>query len=245
MAQKYGKAGKSTYQMADKRGKQVIFILLLGLGSALVIYLLLSNSSALGLSGGAVLVLLVLLRVLPDFFEKKAKQKEKEERRAIRGAKAEEKVESLLDDLGEGYLVLHDVESQYGNIDHLVISQTGGVFLIETKAHGGKVTLADGKLQVNGHDPEKDFIAQCLRNAFWVRDQIQRLIGVKPWITPLLVFTNAFVQGSLTIKGIHVLNKKYLLPVIQGKQIKNSVTNTIWEKREAIAHLLMQNNDRI
>jgi hypothetical protein len=37
------------------------------------------------------------------------------------------------------------------------------------------------KWQVNGHDPEKDFIAQCLRNAFWVRDQIQSLIGVKPW----------------------------------------------------------------
>lgn len=146
MSQKIGKAGKSTYEMADRRGKQVVFYLVLGIVGVLVVYFLLTNAKELGLGSGAVLVLLFLLKALPDFFEGKAKKKEKEERRAIRGAKAEEKVGELLDALGDGYVVLHDVVSPYGNIDHVVIAQDGGIFLLETKAHGGQVTLVDGVL---------------------------------------------------------------------------------------------------
>lgn len=239
MTQKTGKAGKSTYQMAEKRHRQGTFYLVLALGAVLVIYLLINNSQTLGLSGGAILALLLLLRVIPDFAERKTRQKDKEERRAIRGAQAEEKVESLLDDLGEGYWVLHDVESPYGNIDHLVISQESGIFLLETKAHGGQVTPADGHLLVNGHDPEKDFVAQCLRNTYWVRDQVGAVIGVKPWITPLLVFTNAFVRGPLSIKGVRILNKKYLLTTIQTTQSRNNAAQAIWENRELIEQRLL------
>ncbi len=239
MVQKSGKAGKSTYQMAEKRGKQAIWIIVLGIGGLLVIYMLLSNSQVLGLGGGAILILLILLKILPDFVVRKANRKKKEERRAIRGARAEEKVESLVDDLGDGYLVLHDVESRYGNIDHLVISQQGGVFLIETKAHGGKVTAESGKLLVNGHDPEKDFINQCLRNTYWVRDQIEFITGIKPWVTPLLVFTNAFVRGKITIKGVRVLNKKYLLSTIQEVQSRDNLAKSVWSQREEIERRLM------
>lgn len=236
MAQKTGKAGKSTYLMAGKRHRQGTLYLVLALGAVVVIYLLINNSQALGLSGGALLILLLLLRIVPDFAERKTKQKNKEERRALRGAQAEEQVESLLDNLGEGYLVMHDVESPYGNIDHLIISQQSGIILVETKAHGGQVTQVEGRLLVNGHDPEKDFINQCLRNTYWVRDKVESVIGTKPWVTPLLVFTNAFVRGNLTIKGVGVLNKKYLLTAIQGKQTRHSENQVIWEEREEIEH---------
>jgi hypothetical protein len=50
--------------------------------------------------------------------------------------------------------VIHDVVSPYGNIDHIVLNAQGGIFLIETKAHGGRVSVVDGRLLVNGHDPE-------------------------------------------------------------------------------------------
>ena len=243
MAQKYGKSAKSTYEMANKRRKQSILILALGLLAVIVIYLLITNQKTLGLSSGAVTVLVLALLILPDFVKGKSRKKDKEERRAIRGAKAEEKVEGLLDGLGERYVVLHDITSPYGNIDHLVIGRESGIFLLETKAHGGRVEIVDGALKVNGHDPEKNFIAQCLRNTYWLREQVEEVTGVKPWVTPLLVFTNAFVKGSPTLKGVRVLNKKYLLPTIQGKQ-RQGGARAVWEKREEIVRLLNGGKER-
>ena len=237
MAQKYGKSAKSTYEMANKRRKQSILILVFGLLAVSVIFLLLSNQKTLGLSSGAVTGLVLALLILPDFVKGKSRKKDKEERRAIRGAKAEEKVEGLLDGLREGHVVLHDIESPYGNIDHLVIGREGGIFLLETKAHGGTVAIVDGALKVNGHDPEKDFIAQCLRNTYWVREQVEGVTGEKPWVTALLVFTYAFVMGSPTLKGVRVLNKKYLLATIQGKQ-RQGGAGAVWEKRGEVVEVL-------
>ena len=112
----------------------------------------------------------------------------KEEKRAIRGARSEEKIGDMLTELSEDYLVLHDIDSPYGNIDHVVFSKRNGVFLIETKSHGGKVTVEGRTLLVNGKLPEKDFIAQALQNSFWLKKEIGNLIGPSPWITPILVF---------------------------------------------------------
>lgn len=75
MTQKAGKARKSTYQMAEKRHWQGTMYLVLALGAVVVIYLLITNSKPLGLSGGAFLVLLILMRVIPDFAERKPKKK--------------------------------------------------------------------------------------------------------------------------------------------------------------------------
>ncbi len=116
----------------------------------------------------------------------------------------------------------------------MVISQEGGIFLLETKSHGGRVELINNDLMVNGKPPEKDFIAQVLRNTYWLREEVEKVTGMKPWVTPLLVFTNAFVRGNLKAKGIMILNKRYLLEALQKKQ-KDS--EKIWEKREAIVKL--------
>ena len=110
---------------------------------------------------------------------------------------------------------MHDIESPYGNIDHIVIGKNAGIFLLETKAHGGKVEVNGETLLVNGKLPEKDFIAQALRNSYWLRDEISQIVGDKPWITPILVFTNAFVPPTRPVKGVSIINKKYLLNFLQ------------------------------
>jgi hypothetical protein len=65
----------------------------------------------------------------------------KEERRAAWGAKGEELIGSILEELDEGYLVQHNLLSPFGNIDHLVLGKDSGLFLVETKAHGGESAL--------------------------------------------------------------------------------------------------------
>jgi hypothetical protein len=202
-------------------------------GAVLLILVLVSNSKALGLGGLSIISLLFLARLAMDYMEGKANRMIKEERRAIRGARAEEKVGSLLESLDDGYLVIHDVTSPYGNIDHIVIGKESGVFLIETKAHGGRASVADGRLLVNGHEPEKDFIAQTLKNTYWLRNELKNAFNVIVWITPVLVFTNAFVERAAPIKGVTIINRKFLSRLVQKPNLM--VQNVaVWENRERV-----------
>jgi hypothetical protein len=185
------------------------------------------------------LILLILIRVFPDIIEGRVDRKLNEEKRAIRGAKGEEKIGEILTGLPEDFRVLHDIESPYGNIDNIVIGKNSGIFLLETKAHGGKVVVEGETLLVNGKLPEKDFIAQTLRNTYWLRDEISRIVEGKPWITPIIVFTNAFVAPTRPIKGVIIVNKKYLLNILQKTNKPNVVNAKVWEHKRAIENELL------
>ena len=233
MSRQYRSAGQSTRDMAEKRYRERLRFVLPIAAVAIVILVVLFNSSVLGIGGLGIIGLVVVARLAMDYMEAKANRLMKEERRAIRGAKAEEKIGSFLDTLGEDYLIIHDVVSPYGNIDHVVISKESEAFLIETKAHGGRISAVNGQLLLNGHEPEKDFVAQTLRNTYWLRDRIRAEIGLDVWITPILVFTNAFVERMMPIKGVTVTNKRYLIGVLQRRStIARSLA--VWEGRERI-----------
>lgn len=233
-------AGRSTRKMAHRRRKKAMSGLLLALIIVIAIGILLQNASALGLGGGAILILLILLGVVPDLADSYDRRQTKTERRAVRGAVAEERVEGILGELDDDdYLVLHDIVSPYGNIDHIVISRQGGIFLIETKAHGGRVTLTGSEILVNGHPPEKNFIAQTLKNTYWLRDQIGGIIGHKPWIKSVIVFTNAFVEPGKPIRGVSVINRKYLVNFIQRSSKPKHENEILWMKRDEVESLLI------
>jgi len=231
------RAGQSTREMAALRYKNRVWFVLLTTGIVLLIILVAYHSNTLGIGGFGFVGLIILARLVMNYSDAGTKKMMKEERRAIRGAKGEEKVGSILESLGEEFLVIHDVLSPYGNIDHVVISKENGIFLLETKAHGGRVSVNNGHLLVNGYDPEKDFIAQTLNNTYWLRDKICNLIDVHVWVIPVLVFTNAFVEGTAPIKGVKIINKKYLLNTLQRPNTK-APNLVIWEKREKIIKAL-------
>ena len=234
MPYRRGQAGKSTFDMAWKRYIRLIWIGVIGIALFIGLWFLFTHASALKIGGAGLVILLFLILGYEDIFDWILRKLEKPMKRAQRGARAEVKVDSLLDNLSENYFVLNDVVSQFGNIDHIVISKYGGIFLIETKSHGGNVTVENGELLVNGYLPEKNFIAQTLNNTYWLRDQVTQLTGIKPWITPLIVFTNAFVHFSPPVKGIRVINKKYLVSTIERGKSGNAGNLMIWEAREKI-----------
>jgi len=228
-------AGKSTREMAKKRRGTALIIGLIGLVIILILGLLLQNTRVFGIGSGGILVLLVLLRIIPDIADSLVKRKLKDEKRAIRGAKAEETIGELLSKLSDEYLVLHDITSPYGNIDHIVFSKYAGIFLLETKSHGGRVEIINGILCANGKPPEKNFIAQTLKNTYWLKKTIEQITGKRVWISPVLVFTNAFVEPTRPVKGISIINKKYLLNIL-GKAAKQNLEMAgIWQVREKIA----------
>jgi len=233
------KAGQSTREMAQKRRKKSIQFLIFALIIAVAIYLFSTNKEAMGAIGGiGVLIMLVAIKVIPNILVDQSKKQDKLERRAIRGAVGEEKIGDLLDELGEDFFVINDVNSQFGNIDHVLIGKYCGILLIETKSHGGKVTVENETLLLNGHLPEKDFIKQPLNNTYWLRDQLTPIIGTKPWITSVIVFTNAFVSVYKPIKGITITNKKFLKQWVEKKSLPGPSYLHYWEKRFEIREKL-------
>lgn len=217
MALKHGTAGKSTRDMEKKRYIARVIMVAIGLLSMALLYLILSSMlpKNKGLSGViSVVATIIAMKIIANTTLKEAKEVERLERRASRGAEAEEKVDGLLKKLPNDYAVFNDVESPYGNIDHVVINTNNAIFLLETKAHGGTVSYNESSLLVNGKVPEKDFISQTLKNTFWLRDYLKEQTGVELYVKPIIVFTNAFVKVHKPIKGVSVINKKYLLDSI-------------------------------
>jgi hypothetical protein len=238
MSNQSHKAGASTRELAKKRwikGLLIFWSLIAIIGGFIA---LIANQKELGLGGIGVFVLLVFMQLVAHYFDNRLDTQMKTQRRAVRGAVGEEVIGALLQTLPDDFLVLHDVVSQYGNIDHIVLSKKGGVFLIETKAHYGYVMVQEDKLLVNGKPPEKNFIYQILNNTYWLREQIETVIGVKPWVNGIIVFTKAIVPSDLKIKNIILTDKNHLLSSLQGVSFA-PVTQKVWEQREEISKKLL------
>ena len=158
MARHYGTAGKGARMMASKRA-QTISIILVGL-FLLSAFLLFGSSRIARLGGPAAIILLGAIAIGMKHIDKATDHIVKRAKDAQRGAEAEEKVALRLDDLPDGYHVFHDIDFDGYNIDH-VVAGPGGIFLVETKSHAGKVTAKGDVLLLNGSPPAKDFLKQA------------------------------------------------------------------------------------
>ena len=236
MAHPQSQLPSSTRRMAIQRRQSAALIAILTLLALVGISLVIKDSKPLGIGGTTVLALLILMGAISRHADREITYLLRRERHALRGAKGEEEVERILSSLDCAYFVINDIATPYGNIDHVVLSQAGGVFLIETKSHRGKVEMHDDVLTLNGHPPTKDFIGQVLRNTYWLRDEISPIVGTKPWITAILVFTNAFVPRIKPVKGVRVLNKRFLMEALASS---NSWASQIWGAREPISRKLL------
>ncbi len=228
-------AGASTRAMAAQRRKALITVLLGGFAVLMALAFLLGKSQALGIGSLGMVVLLIIIRFGADFLDVIIRRGERAVRRAERGAYAEEQVGRALERLGEDFFVLHDVESPYGNIDHIVITREGRIFLLETKSHRGKFTAAGDNLLLNGHPMEKDPIDQVLRNVFWLKGRLREVIGREPWVEGIVVFSRALVPKDLIVRGVRVQNIRYLEPILRAKGQGDSY---LWESRELIRQAL-------
>jgi hypothetical protein len=233
-------AGESTNKMADRRYLNLIITAFTGFGIVCFVGMLMSNPKKFGISSIGIIVLLFLMKVLPEILNKLLDKKGIEVTRARKGADAEIIVDNLFAGLSGQYFIINDINSNFGNIDHVVIKKNTGVFLIETKSHYGKVTTEDKSILINGHSTEKDFIAQTLKNAYWLRDKVFSITGSQVWIYPIIVFTKAFVPYLAPIKGIHIVNIKFLLQTMEKINSNNPVNQKIWEYKEEILKKLKE-----
>lgn len=234
-------AGESTNKLADKRYINLLIYGFVGFVFFVLLAVTINNTKAWGISGIGTLILLILLKTLPDYFFRQVDKKTKEVNRARKGAEAEKRIDGIFENLSDQYYVINDVVSNFGNIDHVIIKRDAGVFLVETKSHHGKVSFSDKSILLNDHPTEKDFIAQTLSNVYWLREKINPIINYNVWIYPIIVFTNAFVPFAPPIRGIHMVNIKFLLNTFEKLNNEHPINQRVWEKREAIYTALKGN----
>ena len=131
------------------------------------------------------------------------------ERTWISGGRAEGAVGAELEKLrAHGCYVFHDLPLPgLGNVDHVVLGETG-FFCIETKSHKGRVTSAKGELSINGRSTGKDFIKQTWRGTYRLREILAAEVA------PILLFSDAFVEGHVSCRGVRVLPLAWLVEEI-------------------------------
>ena len=109
------------------------------------------------------------------------------------GAEAEKRTARRLRRLARrGWMVMHDLPGRYGNRDHVVVAPSGEIFLLDTKAPGGRVTVEHGVLRVRWlEDPddgyEKDLTPRMKGAAAGLADDLAQALPRRPWVTPVVV----------------------------------------------------------
>ncbi len=144
-----------------------------------------------GLVAGSGVALWVSLRETPPRYVEKRRD----------GAEGERKAEMALRPLERaGWRVFHDVQTGYGNYDHIVVGPTG-IYLIESKNLMGVVSLRDGVPHLTRrHDPEERLTfdrvrPRALSDAARIKGDIERLTGRRTWVQAVVAFWSEFPEG--------------------------------------------------
>ncbi len=125
--------------------------------------------------------------------------------RRVQGAVEEETVAALLAPLeADGFVVLHDLDTGRGNVDHVVVGPTG-IFVLETKAWTGRVYLKPGPRLMCGAREEDRTISQVLAEVFEVRRRL-RHVGMDGWVEAFVALTaTRLPKGEIDLRGVRVV----------------------------------------
>jgi hypothetical protein len=124
------------------------------------------------------------------------------------GAQGEKWTEKRLRPLErDGWIVAHDLEAKFGNVDHFIVGP-GGVFLLDSKNWSGIVSIEDGIATVTPPDnPDAAWSWPRLpgalkRASFKNKEAIEKLTGVRVFVQPVVVIWAPFEQRQVLSNGV-------------------------------------------
>ncbi len=135
----------------------------------------------------------------------------------VKGARGEERVARLLALLPQTYAVFHGLKigDNAGDVDHVVVGP-GGLFVIETKNWTGRVTVADGRILLDGREPDRAPLEQVRRAADHFRSVLREVGGPELPVQPVLCFVeNATAPAPTGVGGVLVCASGVLCATIQ------------------------------
>ena len=119
----------------------------------------------------------------------------------FKGAHGEELTGFFLCGLPKGWHVFHDYPLACRIYADHIVAGPEGLFSIETKYWSGRVTLAGGKILVNGREPSRPPLEQAARQAVLTEALLGRRLPQAPSCTPILCFASDTFDGPPTKAG--------------------------------------------
>jgi hypothetical protein len=140
------------------------------------------------------------------------------------GIRGERHVGRLLEEARKhGYIPFHDIPGDNFNVDHALVGP-GGVFAIETKTRskrtgkGAQQVDYDGKrVLVDGHEPERDPIAQAEGSARHLQQILKNMTGHTVDVRPVVLFPTWWVNEPREQPRVWVLNEKRLFSYLKNE----------------------------
>ena len=151
-----------------------------------------------------------------------------------KGRAGEEKVEEVLADLADKYLVFSGLTlpNGRGDIDFIVVGDSG-VWLLEVKSHRGIFSVRDGKLTSNRF-LKKDFIKQIESQVRALRSFLERKnLNVK--ITGVLVLSDERAQ---LVGGLGVVGGTFVVPLAAVPDLINHKSSVEFNGVEKVGAIL-------
>lgn len=142
-----------------------------------------------GLIGGAAFAFWLLARLSPPGWIENWQS----------GARGEQETAKVLREVErEGWIVLHDLPAERGNVDHIVVGPAG-VYLLDSKRLGGSVSVDEKGVTVRRlDDPDLTYqhagSGHLLSLARQTHDRVLANSRIKTWVTPVMVLWAEFPQ---------------------------------------------------
>jgi hypothetical protein len=222
MAKVLGESGRYVSQEATKRLHSTwkLAVITMAVVGAIFGFMVRSYFPLFGLGAVSHLLLCLALLLLMWLVGRSAFRRmgklDKERESMLKGAAGEKSVAHTLGKLPDEFLVVNDVQTPNGNLDHVVIGPTG-VFVIETKNCRGMVG-ADGKgeLTLNGKPATKAHVKRFVSRMMATKERVQVLApGVDPFFRAVMVFSSAWVDADFGTTGkAHCIRDDRLLNYI-------------------------------
>jgi hypothetical protein len=121
----------------------------------------------------------------------------------------------------DGWILLNDLDTGRGNIDHLIVGPPG-VFLLDSKNLSGVLAVKAGVLSIRcREDPYETY--KDVRLARQMRDRVADLeeqllrCGVEISVQPVVVLWGCFEQRSLLSRGVAWVQGKELHRALRGR----------------------------
>jgi len=161
----------------------------------------------------------------------------------VRGASGETTVAKALEGFPDDYRVIHDLTTESGNLDHVVVGPAG-VFLLDAKNWRGVVS-ADGKAELlwNGQPTDKPLVRQFVGRVMGIKDKVKALApGLDPFFQPVFVFTSARVEANWGTTGtVHCIRDdqlhSYIVEKDFGRKLKAHEVDRIAQAFLGLAHM--------
>lgn len=201
MAQTLGQEGRYVTDEAARKKRNILIIVLtmiviFGMIEGIVVASYFPPMPFNGWLRGLIFVLLLVLLVsLSKWADVKLNTLEREQKKYERGAQGENAVAKELKRFPNSFHVLHDLKTEYGNLDHVVIGPTG-VYVLDAKNNRGIIS-ADGKggLLQNGKSAANLETKKLVGRTMSIKEKVDTLTGnADTYFQVLYVFTSAWVE---------------------------------------------------